>query len=87
MMDSMSRRSNNNRRDGGSRTKSLSRPHYATDIESGIGRGEGGNGGDDVESQHSRSQIIKETRTFAVETFPDDVGSTSTYHPSKNNKY
>ena len=45
----------------GTRMRSLSNPHY-----------EGGHATnrDRSESQHSRSQIIKETRTFAVDTFP-----------------
>lgn len=50
----------------GTRMKSLSRPHYAAEIEGGHATNT-----DDSESQHSRTQIIKETRTFAVETFPD----------------
>ena len=46
--------------------KSLSKPHYATDIE-------GGNAAnvEDVDSLHSQTRIIKETRTFAVDTFLD----------------
>lgn len=53
---------------GGASTKMkpLSKPCYAANIE-------GGPAGtrDDWESQNSRTQIIKETRTFAVETFPN----------------
>ena len=60
----------------GTRMKSLSRPHYAADIEGGHATNR-----DDSESQHSRTQIIKETRTFAVETFPD-VPDTSPYRPN-----
>ena len=48
------------------RMKSLSKSHYAANIEGGHTANR-----DDSESQHSRTQIIKETRTFAVETFPD----------------
>ena len=58
----------------GTRMKSLSKPYYATDIEGGRAANR-----DDLDSQHSRSQIIKKTRTFAVETFPD-VHDTSQYH-------
>lgn len=50
----------------GTRMKSLSKPHYAANIEGGHAAN-----GDDSESQHSRTQIIKETRTFAVESSPD----------------
>ena len=57
----------------GTRMKSLSRPQFAADIEGGHATNR-----DDSESQHSRTQIIKETRTFAVETFPD-VPDTSPY--------
>lgn len=53
-------------KDDGTRMKSLSKPHYAADIEGGHAANR-----DDLESQHSRTQIIKETRTFAVESFPD----------------
>ena len=49
----------------GTRMKSLSKPHYAADIEGGYAANR-----DRSESQHSRSHIIKETRTFAVDTFP-----------------
>lgn len=48
------------------RMKSLSKPHYATSVEGGSAMNR-----DDLESQNSRTQIIKETRTFAVESFPD----------------
>ena len=44
----------------------LSSPQYAADIEGGYAPNT-----DDSESQHSRTQIIRETRTFAVETFPN----------------
>lgn len=50
----------------GTRMKSLSKPHYAANIEGGHAAN-----GDDSESEHSRTQIIKETRTFAVESSPD----------------
>lgn len=50
----------------GTRMESLSKPHYAADIQGGHAANE-----DDSESQHSRTQIIKETRTFAVDSFPD----------------
>ena len=69
---------------GGMRMKSLNRPnhhHYAADIEGGHGEGGEAAGGkchrDDSDSQNSRSQIIKKTRTFAVETFPH-LGDVST---------
>ena len=58
----------------GTRMESLSKPHYAADIEGGHVANE-----DDSESQHSRTQIIKETRTFAVDSFPD-VHHPSPYH-------
>ncbi|CAF9922660.1 MAG: hypothetical protein ALECFALPRED_002138 [Alectoria fallacina] len=57
----------------GMRMKSFSKPHYAADIEGGDAANR-----DDSESQHSRTQIIKETRTFAVETFPN-LQDTSPY--------
>ncbi|KAF6228270.1 hypothetical protein HO133_008000 [Letharia lupina] len=57
----------------GTRLQSLSKTHYAADIKGGHAANR-----DDSESQHSRTQIIKETRTFAVETFPD-VHDTSPY--------
>lgn len=50
----------------GTRMKSLSKPYYAANIEAGHAANR-----DDSESQHSRTQIIKETRTFAVESSPD----------------
>ena len=61
------------------RMKSLSKPHYAADIEGGLAANE-----DDSESQHSRSKIIKETRTFAVDTF-SGVHDVSPYR--SNNLY
>ena len=57
----------------GTRMKSLGKPHYAADIE-GVHASNRGDSG----SQHSRIQIIKETRTFAVGSFPD-VHDTSPY--------
>ncbi|CAD6588773.1 MAG: hypothetical protein ASARMPRED_003720 [Alectoria sarmentosa] len=57
----------------GTRMKSFSKPHYAADIEGGHAANR-----DDSESQHSRTHIIKETRTFAVETFPN-LQDTSPY--------
>ena len=48
------------------RMRSLSKPHYATSVEGGSAANR-----DDSDSQNSRTQIIKETRTFAVESFPD----------------
>lgn len=45
--------------------KSLSKPNYAANIEGGHAANT-----DDSESQHSRTHIIKETRTFAVESSP-----------------
>ena len=48
------------------RMKSLSKPHYATSVE-----GSNAANRDDADSQNSRTQIIKETRTFAVESFPN----------------
>lgn len=48
----------------GMKMKSLSNPYYAASIEGGNAANR-----DDLESQHSRAQIIKETRTFAVDTF------------------
>ena len=56
--------------------KSLSKPQYAAAIEGGSAANR-----DDLDSQHSRSQIIKETRTFAVESSPgirDDSPQRST---------
>ena len=47
------------------RLKSFSKPQYAAAIEGGSAANR-----DDSDSQHSRSQIIKETRTFAVESSP-----------------
>ena len=46
--------------------KSWSKPHYATSVE-----GSNAANRDDSDSQNSRTQFIKETRTFAVESFPD----------------
>ena len=48
------------------RMKSLSKTHYATSVE-----GSNATNRDDADSQNSRTQIIKETRTFAVESFPN----------------
>ena len=48
------------------RMKSLSKPHYATSVEGGNAANR-----DDSGSQNSRTQIIKETRTFSVESLPD----------------
>lgn len=50
----------------GMKMKSLSNPYYAARIEGGNAANR-----DYSESQHSRAQIIKETRTFGVETFAD----------------
>lgn len=50
------------------RMKSLSKPHYAADIEGG--RAANRDDAESQHSQHSRTQIIKETRTFAVERSP-----------------
>ena len=55
--------------------KSLSKPHYAADIEGGKATDRGDSG-----SQHSQARIIKETRTFAVETI--DAHDTS---PNRSN--
>ena len=46
--------------------KSLNKPHYAADVE-------GGNTAhtEDEDSLHSQTRIIKETRTFAVDTVLD----------------
>ena len=54
------------------RMKSLSKSHYTADIEGGHASNP-----DDTESQHSQSQIIKETRTFAVDSFPDVYDTSS----------
>ncbi len=48
----------------------MSKPHYVADIEGGRAAA-AANGTDDAESQHSRTKIIRETRTFAVEAFSD----------------
>ena len=45
--------------------KSFSKSHYAAAIEGGPAANRR-----DSDSQHSRTQIIKETRTFAVESSP-----------------
>ena len=55
------------------RMRSLSNPYYAAHIERGHAPNRDGS-----ESQHSRTQIIKETRTFAVDSFPG-VHDTSPY--------
>lgn len=50
----------------GMKMRSLSHPYYAASIEGGNAANR-----DDPESQHSRTQIIKQTRTFDVESFAD----------------
>ena len=50
----------------------MSKPHYVADIEGGrAAAAAAAHGRDDADSQHSRTKIIKETRTFAVEAFTD----------------
>lgn len=58
------------------RMKSFATPLYATDIEGGHTGGK-----EDAESQHSRTHIIKETRTFAVDTFAEVRDSSPTKSP------
>ena len=50
----------------GMKMKPLSSPYYAARIEGGSAANR-----DYPESQNSRAQIIKETRTFGVENFAD----------------
>ena len=63
----------NRSKSGDTRMKFLNRSHYATCVEGGNAASR-----NDSESQTSRTQIIKQTRTFAVESFPD-VRSTVIY--------
>ena len=67
-LDSVSRRKSD-----ATRMTSLSKPKYAANIEGGHAANT-----DDSESQHSRTHIIKETRTFAVES-SSDIHDTSPY--------
>ena len=63
----------------GTKMQVLSSPQYATDIEGGYAAN-----ADDSGSQHSRTHIIKETRTFAVETFPNFENSSRSHSCEAN---